>query len=92
MIRSAEIRMTRSNKVHDGLFAKVRAMRRSSSPWSYNIVGLTPEECKLIRKYNTDYCAILAENDDEGEFQSAEIKEIYQMATNIQMLFSPRYY
>lgn len=92
MIRCAEMRMSKYNEQHISLDRKVKAAKRKAAPAYYNLLDLDPEECKLMRQYNTNYCAILADNDDEGEFQNDQIIEIYQLATNIQMILTPRFF
>lgn len=91
MARSAEIRTRKMDSKHANLLSKIKFCQRQAWPSYSTFIYLSPEECKLIRTYNTDYCYVLADNDDEGEIRSQEVKEIYQQATEIQMLFTLRY-
>ena len=93
MVRCAELRISRPGQVHKNLYEKLlKALGRVSQPVFIRELDLTPEELVLCRQYNTDYCSILANNDDEGEFQSAEIVQIYLLATSLQLSLTSRYY
>ncbi|GGM82059.1 hypothetical protein GCM10010967_12210 [Dyadobacter beijingensis] len=55
------------------------------------IVHYTDAEKQLLRQYNQEYCELLAKAlPMADESDQAEIVTRYAIATNIQMLFSPR--
>ncbi|WP_439559509.1 hypothetical protein [Dyadobacter sp.] len=83
IIRSAEIKPGPATALHKSLREKVDNARYMKPGGALIPVYLTQDEKKLLRQYNTDYCAVLADKPDTGETVG-----IYQMATRIQMLFS----
>lgn len=90
MIRSAEIRTEKFTRKQTRAASLIWLAKRQTIPGRNSTIELGPEDCQTIRTFNTDYCEILVKNECTSSLQKSEVVEIYQMATDIQLLFTSR--
>jgi len=94
MLRCNEVNSGKVAAAHESLFSKIISGKRAAiASWTVRLL-LEDAERKVMRDCNTSYCSILANQldwSDTNGIPEAEIIEIYELATRIQLLFSSQH-
>lgn len=93
IVKVSEIRILRRTESHMTLVAKIVKAKETTRNGARCLLNFSPEECSLMRQYNTNYCVLVSENVQGYEAAGNELMyeeglEVYRIATNIQLRFS----